>query len=244
MLALVVSCGSGTKRTDAGADAGPDTVRSDTGQPEAGSPGDAAAAQDAAATVGCRIEGDRKTTLVFVNRCAAALSYAGSDIAGGTLQPGELRCVDIGSDLEALNSKRYWGWIGADPGPERHTLAEFTFNTSFYDYDWYNISMVDAFNLPMAIVPVNRPSCQTLSCPAELLAGCPAAGQIRDASGHLVACYSPDRDDPNSPVAKYFESCDDAYAWSGDDAQGSDPSPMRACAGEDWDIVFCPGSAP
>jgi hypothetical protein len=45
-----------------------------------------------------------------------------------------------------------------------------------------------------------------------------------------------------SPVALYFEACDDAYAWSGDDQKGDDPSPMRACAGEDWQISFCPGA--
>jgi hypothetical protein len=58
-----------------------------------------------------------------------------------------------------------------------------------------------------------------------------------------VACVSPDRNDAVSPVALYFESCDDAYAWSGDDQKGDDPSPVRACAGEDWQITFCP-SAP
>ena len=55
-----------------------------------------------------------------------------------------------------------------------------------------------------------------------------------------MSCVSPARDDPESPVALYFEACDDAYAWSGDDQHGTDTSPMRACAGEDWDIVFCP----
>ncbi|HYP87781.1 MAG TPA: hypothetical protein VEQ59_06500, partial [Polyangiaceae bacterium] len=59
--------------------------------------------------------------------------------------------------------------------------------------------------------------------------------------GNLVACVSPDRNNAMSPVAEYFQQCDDAYAWSGDDQ--SQPSPVRACAGEDWQISFCP-SAP
>ena len=192
----------------------------------------------------CAHDGDHTTTLVFVNHCAKAVTFEGSDIDGKTLAPGSAACVDIGSDTEALSAKRYWGFSGDDPGAEHHTLAEFTFNTDFNDFDWYNISHVDAFNLPMQIVPRDRPDCDTLSCPADFLAGCPDEGKYRDDNGDVVACVSPARDDGSSPVAQYFESCDDAYAWSGDDQHGDDPSPVRACAGEDWDIVFCPGAAP
>jgi hypothetical protein len=202
-----------------------------------------ASAPDAATPAGaiaCRTAGDGKTTVVFVNRCSSTVSYAGSDITGGSLAPGSHQCVDIGSAAETLASKRYWGWVGTDPGPERHTLAEFTFNTDFHDFDWYDISHVDAFNLPMQIVPVGHADCPTLTCAADFLAACPSVGQYRDSTGKVVACVSPSRDDAQSPVVRYFEGCDDAYAWSGDDANGTDPSPMRACAGEDWDIVFCP----
>ncbi len=194
--------------------------------------------------IDCRVDGDGSTTLVFVNGCSEPLTFAGSDIEGGQLEPGAHACVRIGSDTEPLSSKRYWGWVGADPGAERHTLAEFTFNTDFYDFDWYNISHVDAHNLPLQIVPVDRPDCATLTCAESLLADCPEEGRELDASGAVVSCVSPDRDDPQSPVALYFESCDDAYAWSGDDQEGDDESPMRACAGEDWDIVFCPAGVP
>lgn len=204
-----------------------------------GSSGGTGAAPDAA-DFGCRIDGDGLTTLVFVNRCDGPVTYRGSDIEGGEIAPSALACVDIGSATEALSSKRYWGWVGSDPGGEHHTLAEFTFNTDFNDFDWYNISHVDAHNLPLQIVPVARPDCQVLTCAQSFLAGCPTEGRFTDASGAVVACVSPERDDPNSIVAQYFESCDDAYAWSGDDQHGTDPSPMRACAGEDWDIVFCP----
>jgi hypothetical protein len=192
------------------------------------------------AHITCRAAGDGLTTIVFVNRCSQTLEYAGSDIDGGTLAPGEHDCVDIGSDTESLSAKRYWGWTGENPGAEHHSLAEFTFNTDFYDFDWYNISFVDAFNLPMQIVPVDESDCDTLTCDSDLLVDCPQAGQSEDSSGAVTSCVSPDRNDPGSPVALYFEQCDDAYAWSGDDQEGDDPSPVKACAGEDWDIVFCP----
>jgi hypothetical protein len=192
------------------------------------------------AELDCRHDGDGKTTLVFVNHCRAPVTFAGSDIRGKTLGAGEFACVDVGNTSDAISSKRYWGYFGNDPGAGKYSLAEFTFNTDFQDFDWYNISYVDAFNVPLQITPVARPSCKTLTCAADFLSGCPAVGQFKDANGKLVSCVSPSRNDGTNPVAQYFESCDDAYAWSGDDQNGTDPSPVRACAGEDWDLVFCP----
>lgn len=192
-------------------------------------------------TYPCRATGDGKTTIVFINQCASTLEVRGSDIADASLPAGAFACRDVGDATTAINSKRYWGFIGQDPGAEHHTLAEFTYNTSFNDFDWYNVSHVDAYNLPMQIAPFDRPNCDSLACPdTTLLTDCPAVGRQTNGNGELIACVSPDRDNGASPVAQHFESCDDAYAWSADDQHGTDPSPVRACAGEDFAIVFCP----
>lgn len=184
----------------------------------------------------CQKTGDGKTTLVLVNGCATALSVRGSNGVAGELAPGEHLCVELGSATEPLNALRYWGFTAEDPGAERHTLAEMTLNTDFNDFDWYDISHVDAFNLPMQIVPVDFAKCRTLTCAANLLPNCPTEGLYRDSNGIVTACVSPDRNNANSPVAQYFDAaCSDAYSWSGDDAQS-----MVACAGEDYDVVFCP----
>jgi hypothetical protein len=189
-----------------------------------------------APSAACQKTGDGKTTFVFVNRCDEPINYRGSLIDGGTLEPGASACADLGSDVETISSIRYWGFGAVDPGPEHHTLAEFTLNTDFNDFDWYNLSHVDAHNLPMQIVPLDMDDCRTLTCEESLLEGCPEAGKVRDEDGNVIACYSLDRDDPTSEVARYFEeSCDDSYSWSGDDAES-----MAACAGEDYAIVFCP----
>jgi hypothetical protein len=186
--------------------------------------------------VTCRTTGDGITTLVLVNGCAGPLSVRGSNGVAGELLGGEHLCVELGTALEPLSSLRYWGFMGEDPGSEHYTLAEFTFNTDFHDFDWYNLSHVDAHNLPMQIVPIDTADCRTLTCSTRLLGNCPAEGLYRDSSGTVVACVSPDRNNADSPVAQYFEaSCSDAYSWSGDDAES-----MVACAGEDYDVVFCP----
>ena len=184
----------------------------------------------------CRVAGDGKSTITLINHCATSLTFAGSRIMGGELQPGEHACRDVGSATEAIDAIRYWAYAGADPGGEKYTLAELTLNTDFNDFDWYNISHVDASNLPMRITAVDMPKCRVLTCAESLIPDCPPVGQLKDASGKVVSCVSPDRNDPNSVVAKYFEAkCKDAYSWSGDDADS-----VVACAGEDYDVTFCP----
>jgi hypothetical protein len=201
-----------------------------------GATADSGGQPPATGDITCRTAGDGITTVAFVNLCSGVLSFRGSDITGGDLKPGEHACRTVGTATESLPAKRYWGFIGQDPGAERHTLAEFTFNTTFYDFDWYNLSHVDAHNLPMRIAPAGMPKCRVLTCAQNLLPGCPAVGLVKDSSGNVISCYSPDRNNPNSPVALYFDAaCVDAYSWSGDDAQS-----MASCAGEDYDIVFCP----
>lgn len=195
-----------------------------------------AAGAPSSGAIECRARGDDKSTITLINRCAKTLSFRGSDIEGGELAPGEHACRDVGNARDEIPAIRYWGFIGEDPGGEKHTLAELTLNTSFNDFDWYNISHVDAHNLPMRVEAIDMPDCRVLTCAESLLEGCPAEGRLEDASGKLISCFSPHRDDPNSTVARYFEaSCDDAYSWSGDDSES-----VAACAGEDYDVVFCP----
>jgi hypothetical protein len=72
--------------------------------------------------VDCAHDGDGTTTLAFVNGCGQSVFFAGSDIDGGSLVPGAVRCVDIGSAAEALAAKRYWGYGGNDPGAGHYSL--------------------------------------------------------------------------------------------------------------------------
>ena len=223
---------------DADADADNDTdTDSDTDvDTDSDSDSDSDADGDTDYSTDCAVNNDGWTTFVFVNLCDNNLTFDGSNIDAGVLLPGASECRNLGSDVEPISSIRYWGYIGPDPGGEHHTLAEFTMNTDFYDFDWYNLSHVDAHNLPMAIVPLEASDCRSLVCADELLSACPAEGQFF-IDGELVSCVSPDRDNPDSIVAQYFEQgCADAYSWSGDDAES-----MAACAGEDYAIVFCPG---
>jgi hypothetical protein len=69
----------------------------------------------------------------------------------------------------------------------------------WHHFDWYNISHVDASNLPMQIVAAAMPKCRTLTCATSLLPGCPAVGQYKDPAGDVISCVSPMPNDPQSP---------------------------------------------
>jgi hypothetical protein len=184
----------------------------------------------------CQHRGDGKSTVMVVNQCDKPLSFRSNAGDAGELLPGAQACHDLGNTTDVIPAVRYWGYTGVDPGAGRHSLAVLELNTTYQALDFYDISYVDAQNLPLAMAPLGMPGCRNLTCSASLLQNCPPVGQLKDDAGQIIACTNPDNHNPNSPVAQYFnQGCGDAYAWTGDDAEA-----LTACAGEDYAIVFCP----
>ncbi|KAL2348062.1 hypothetical protein Fmac_002062 [Flemingia macrophylla] len=94
------------------------------------------------------------------------------------------------------------GW-GVPP----NTLAEFALN-QFNNLDFYDISLVDGFNIPMDFYPVNG-GCHKLSCTADINGQCP--GPLRAPGG----CNNP------CTVFKTNQYC----CTNGPDAQPRQPGP-------------------
>ncbi|HMH93554.1 MAG TPA: thaumatin family protein [Streptosporangiaceae bacterium] len=125
---------------------------------------------------------------------------------------------------------------GASGAPNA-SLAEFTLGGGSAP-DNYDVSLVDAFSLPMTITPQGGASCVTAGCTGDLLAGCPSELQDVDSSGNIVACLSscsklggdqycctgsylaPGACDPSSwqvNSASYFKSgCANTYSFAND----------------------------
>ena len=234
--------------TDADTDADTDTDTDTDGDTDSDTDSDTDTDTDSDTDTTCALPDDGVTSLVFVNHCDLAITinaHVGSeDLPSSQIGPGQVECREIGAANENIGG-RAWGYYTeyGDPGGEKYTLAEFNFNdNNFYNMDWYNISHVDASNLSMAFLPIGRDDCPGPSCPDSFLEDCPEIGRFENEDGVLVSCVSPDRDNGQSEVALYFEQCDDVYAWSLDDHQGDDVSPMKACreGPEDFEIVFCP----
>ncbi len=144
------------------------------------------------------------------------------------------------------------------------SLAEFNLGGSA-GTDFYDVSFVDGFNVPITITPVggaqptpgNHYWCGVAGCGVDLNANCPSALQQKDASGRVVACKSaceafntdqyccrgayatPSTCNPTTwPVnyAAYFKSnCPDAYSYAYDD-----PTSTFTDSGANYRITFGP----
>lgn len=118
-----------------------------------------------------------------------------------------------------LNAARFWGRTGcknvnglfkcetgncdylhcANGGVQRGgatpaTLAEFTLN-GHGDKDYYDISLVDGYNLPMSITPLNPSQgnaywCKVAGCTSDLNRSCPSDLQKKNSNGQVVGCLS------------------------------------------------------
>jgi len=156
------------------------------------------------------------------------------------------------------------GGLVCDPhtgtGVPPATLAEFTLSPDSSVPDYYDVSLVDGYNLPVRID--NTGGCGVASCPVDLGPDCPAAliGPF-DSSGFPVGCKSAclvDPDPSNSPNCcsgqystpatcppsgveyySYFKNnCPDSYVYAYDESSGT---ALWTCpTGADYTVTFCP----
>jgi hypothetical protein len=73
-----------------------------------------------------------------------------------------------------------------DQGVPPATVAEWTLQGDG-NADWYDVSLVDGFNVPMSVVPASS-SCHQASCPVDLDPNCPA--ELASAGGCKSACFA------------------------------------------------------
>ncbi|KAH8112923.1 thaumatin-like protein [Phellopilus nigrolimitatus] len=143
------------------------------------------------------------------------------------------------------------------------TVAEWTLSGDG-NQDWYDVSLVDGFDLPMAIT--NTAGCSVASCPVDLDANCPSAliGPT-DSSGATLGCKSAcdanldgDPQDsancctgshntaatcPSSNVTDYsfFKSnCPNSYAYAYDESSNTALWTCNTTSAADYTLTFCP----
>ncbi|KAI3460599.1 hypothetical protein Pfo_017262 [Paulownia fortunei] len=150
----------------------------------------------------------------------------------GTCQTGS-----CGSDLKCTAS-------GQTPA----SLAEFTLAAT----DFYDVSLVDGFNLPIVVTPINgRGNCSVAGCDGDLRPNCPKELAVRR-GGRTVGCRSAcdvfDTDEyccrgvygnsatcqPTYYSKRFKQTCPTAYSYAYDD-----PSSIFTCSGADYVISFC-----
>lgn len=142
---------------------------------------------------------------------------------------------------------------GATPA----TLAEITLSQSATAQDFYDVSLVDGYNLPISMTPFHSSEkCVTAGCISDLNKMCPAGMAVRDgaAGNRVVACKSacaafgaqqycctgsfggPQQCKPTSYSRLFKTACPKAYSYAYDD-----PSSILTCSsGASYIVTFCP----
>ncbi|KAL3845332.1 hypothetical protein ACJIZ3_002735 [Penstemon smallii] len=134
------------------------------------------------------------------------------------------------------------------------TLAEFTLNGDA-GKDFYDVSLVDGYNLPMLVVPQGGSglNCTKTGCVGDLNDECPSELRVMSTGGEGVACKSaceafrsdqyccsgahgtPDTCSPSRYSEVFKSACPDAYSYAYDDRTST-----FTCTGADYVITFCP----
>ncbi|XP_048563487.1 thaumatin-like protein 1b [Triticum urartu] len=163
---------------------------------------------------------------------------------------GRLACAtaDCGSGDVACD--------GRGPAPPV-TLAEITLAApGSGGLDFYDVSLVDGFNLPVSIAP-SHGGCQAAACAGDVNAVCPSDLSVASgSSGEVVACKSacnaygsaryccsgdygtPAACGPTSYSQVFKAACPAAYSYAYDDA-----SSTFTCSGAaTYHITFCPAT--
>ncbi|KAM2449731.1 hypothetical protein PS1_019803 [Malus domestica] len=128
------------------------------------------------------------------------------------------------------------------------TLAEFTLAKQ----DFYDVSLVDGFNLPLVVTPLNGTgNCSVSGCDTDLRPNCPKELAV-NANGKNIGCRSAcdvfNTDEyccrgrygnaavckPTYYSKKFKEACPTAYSYAYDD-----PTSIFTCSGTDHVIAFC-----
>lgn len=169
--------------------------------------------------------------------------------------PGPNSCLDGGCNGGLLCDPRTG--TGVPPA----TLAEFTLSAADGN-DWYDVSLVDGYNLPMRIT--NTAGCHVADCPVDLGPDCPSnlKGPF-DSTGFPVGCKSDCLVDPNPtnspsccsgshstpqtcpnsgvPHYSYFKSrCPNSYVYAYDESSGTALWTCPASKKPNYTITFCP----
>ncbi|XP_020083905.1 thaumatin-like protein 1 [Ananas comosus] len=230
------------------------------------------------------IQGVSSTTFTFTNNCPytvwpGAISGASSPLLPSTgfeLQQGASQSLQAPSQWSGRMWARYQcstdssgrfscesgdcgtGQIacGSSGGAPPTTLVEFTLQGSG-GQDFYDISNVDGFNVPVSVAPQGGGppgSCSSTACAANIDGECPQELQYTSPSnGAVIGCKSaclafntdqyccrgafgsPSTCKPTNYSQFFKNACPQAYSYAYDDS-----SSTFTCTGANYLITYCP----
>ncbi|KAK1438336.1 hypothetical protein QVD17_04144 [Tagetes erecta] len=168
--------------------------------------------------------------------------YVPSGTSGGRIWPrtnctfdgsGQGRC-ETGDCNGSLRCQSY--------GNPPNTLAEYTLN-QFGNLDFFDISLMDGFNVPTVFKPNSVGCSRGISCASDIKGECPVELQAPGGCNNPCTVFKTDGYCCLSGgcrptyLSKFFkERCPHAYSYPMDDQNSTFTCP----GGTNYDVVFCP----
>ncbi|KAL6581133.1 hypothetical protein OROMI_007056 [Orobanche minor] len=203
------------------------------------------------------------TKLIIANNCKdriwpAILGTAGHEIlndGGFSLNRGQQTAIEA----PARWSDRRLQWpapLHGHRGQPPATVVEMTLGTDANPLHYYDVSLVDGFNLPVSMIPVGGGGgpCGAAACEADVNACCPESLEMRrGGDGEVVGCKSaclatgadkycctgeygdPRMCKPTASSNLFKALCPRAYSYAYDEASG-----LKMCRAKRYVITFCP----
>ncbi|PAV16382.1 thaumatin [Pyrrhoderma noxium] len=136
------------------------------------------------------------------------------------------------------------------------SLAEWTLNGG--GLDWYDVSLVDGYNIPMKIT--NNVGCDESDCSTDLGPDCPDAlkhgnngclsacaadldGNPQDSANCCSGSHNTAETCPSSGVQYYSyfkEGCKNSYVYAYDESSGTALRNCSSSLNADYTLTFCP----
>ncbi|XP_072986442.1 protein P21-like [Typha latifolia] len=200
-------------------------------------------------------------TFTVTNQCSYTVWAAAVPGGGRQLNPGQSWVVNVNP---GTTGGRIWARTGCSfdrngnghcqtgdcggklactgYGVPPNTLAEFALN-QFSNLDFFDISLVDGFNVPMNFLPTSGGCSKGPHCSADVTSQCPSQLKAPGGCNNPCTVFMTDEYCCNSGscgptnYSKFFKKlCPEAYSYPKDD-----PTSTFTCpAGANYKVVFCP----
>ncbi|XP_059286862.1 thaumatin-like protein [Lycium ferocissimum] len=213
----------------------------------------------------CQLISTQADTIINIrNNCPFTVWAAAVPGGGRRLDYGEAWRIPQ-TNLSSIRSRRIWGRTNCNFdtsgrgrcqtgdcngllecegfGTPPNTLAEYALN-QFGNNDFFDISLVDGFNLPMEFSPASADNCSArISCTADIIGQCP--NELRTPGGcnnpctvfktNEYCCMSGNCGPTN--LSKFFKDrCSTSHSYPKDDPTSTFTCPSRT----NYRVVFCP----
>ncbi|TYI03408.1 hypothetical protein ES332_A11G337500v1 [Gossypium tomentosum] len=179
-------------------------------------------------------------SISFIALCFTMASAASFNIRNNC--PYKVWAAAVPGGGRELSRGGVWNLNCQAYGAPPNILAEFALN-QFNNLDFFDISLVDGFNVPMEFSPTSGRCSRGIRCTADITGQCPNELKAPGGCNNPCTVYKTNQYCCNSGncsptnLSKFFKArCPDAYSYPKDDQTSTFTCP----GGTNYRVVFCP----